>query len=925
MLKKIISILACAALAFGGSVVPASAGSYNLVDLDFEDMTFDDFSSLGNITFNNGVAGDIMNIEEESPGNTAFKLFRKNANVKDSETKLGFTYKLPQTLTSGKVNVSFKIKSENTYRSRWSDLGSTLTSSGGNKVFLFTHSSWVWGMATGGQYWYTDISKSNTWITVNYEIDIPNNKYTAWVEKDGTATSKTTKDCGSGDVSAIKFEIGKRNVSWTSSNDESGEDLFYWIDDIKVSVNRLAVASSSITDGMEDVPLDMPVIFDFDAPVGGESVNNSNFVIESNGEAVPAEISQVSPSTISVAPQDGFLYNTDYKITVKKDVLSEEKESMAEDYVISFKTVSLIKTDLEEGARYTMGYKPQIEILPGTDYNMEISRDGGEYTAYNGEAFDETGKYSLRFEGEDAQGRRQEEEISFEVIGAVAPVAQEVVISGEPVIGNVLKGDYKYFDENGDEQGESTYKWYRSSEIDGAYKEIEGANAKEYVISDADEDSYIKFGVTPVSSKEPYTGEEVLSDAFTGPMNPSVDKITVSGTVAENSELEVSYEYYDENSDEEITEGENASVITWYSSDKKDGTFEKIGTGKKYTLTSEENERWLKVGIIPKNAGSGKQDKEFFSEVFAGASAPVAEDVKIVGNLKAGSVVGVDYKYIDNNSDPQGQTKFEWYVGGKLKSTKESLTIESSDKGEKIYVVVTTVSTVEPCVGKPVSSSVGTISSGSSGSVSSGGRNTGSSSGPAIVPINPNVENNQEEPEDEDKTVFSDIEQHWAKNEIISMTEKGIIKGKSEKLFAPDDNITRAEFAAIITRAFNLPSGECNFEDVSAGDWFFEEVGAVANAGYMNGSDGNFRPYTQITRQEIAVVLANIARDKGMNDLNAVPEFKDESDIADWAKSSVEYVTALGLLKGIDSDYFAPKSEATRAQAVVVLSRIIEQ
>ena len=934
MRKKIITVLTCASLIFGGSILPTEAKEIDLVNLDFENMTYEEFSQLSNVTIDSGINGDIMSIEEESPGNMAFKLFRKHENVKDSETKLGFVYNLPQTITDGKVNVSFRIKSENAYRSRWSDLGSTLTSSGGNKVFLFTHSSWVWGMGTGGQYWYTDINKQDSWITISYEVDIKNNKYTIYTIKDGVTSSASTKDSGTGDVSSIRFEIGKRNVSWTESNEDSGQDLFYWIDDIKVTINKLGVSNSSISDGAADIYPDVPIILEFDSALNDSSVNSSNFILESNTEKIPVNVLKVSDTTVTVTPQNSLKYNTDYKLTVKKEVTSLTNESMAEDYVVSFKTISLFKTNLVEGGRYTNGFVPEINILPQTDYEMQISYNGGEYTQYNGEALNETGNYTLKFYGNDAQGITQEETISFTVIGAVVPVADNVTVSGTPVIGTTLTGSYEYYDENSDPEGESICKWYRASSADGTYTEIQGENSKEYVLTEADEDSYIKFGVTPASTKEPYIGEEVMSGPFTGPMNPIVKNITVNGTVAEGNELEVTYEYYDENSDEEIKEGENATVINWYSSEKEDGTFEKIATGIKYILTSKENEHWLKVGIIPKNGGSGKQDKEFFSEVFAGASAPIAKDVKIIGTLKAGSAVGVDYKYVDNNGDPEGATKFEWYIGGSLKSTKDSITIESSDKGKEIYVVVTPVSTVEPCEGEPVSSSKEKIQSSSSSSVSSGGRNTGS----GFVPVKPDVTDDKDDTEDnvneddnnkeennQDSIKFTDISDNWAKNEITAMADKGIIKGKTEELFAPDDNITRAEFAALITRAFNLPKGNSEFADVNENDWFYNDVSAAAQAGYMNGSDGDFRPSEYITRQEIAVVLSNIAKDKGMETVENVPAFEDSDKIADWAKASVEYVTSLGLLKGIDDKNFAPLDNATRAQVVVVLSRIIEQ
>lgn len=931
--KKIISILICASMLFALGSFSVFAGEYNLIDLDFEDITFEEFSDLENVTVKNGISGDFIGIEEESSGNMALKLFRKDADVAETTDELGFNYKLPRTLTSGKVNVSFKIKAENTYRSRWADAGTALTSSGKRKLSLFSHSSWLWAQATGSGRWNANINYSGTWTTINYELDISNNKFVIWSEKNGSVSAKESYDCDAGDMAYISFGIAKRSIWWSDSN--SG-DLFYWIDDIKVSVDRLVVTSANIEKGAREVLPDTPVIINFDSAVQESSVSSSNFTIEKNGTAVGAKITRLSGTAVSIMPEEGFQYNTDYRIKVNKNILSEQNKEMAEDYILFFKTLSVIKTDIKEGKKYPCGYVPIIEKMPDISYNILLSHNEGEYLPYDGAAIEELGDYTIKIIAEDTKGRIQEQKFDFMVIGKVAPTAENVIITGIPVIGSTLKADYTYIDENEDEEGKSIYKWYKASAGDESYTEIEGANSKEYILSEEDEDSYIKFGVTPVSVKEPYIGEEVLSEAFLGAMNPVAEKISVLGTIGQGSELEAIYEYYDENNDEEITDGENATIITWYSSDKKDGNFEKIATGKKYVLTETENEHWLKIGVVPKNDGSGKQSREFFSEIFAGAFAPYAQDVKIIGKLKAGSVVGVDYKYADYNSDSQGKTKIEWYIGGALKASGESITIDDEDRGKSIYVVVTPVAETEPCIGKPVQSSVGKISSENSSTVTSGGKGSGGSgggSGTTVISSNPNTsvdKDNVTKPENansgnENKISFDDIYGHWAKDEIIAMAEKNIIKGKTEKLFSPDDNITRAEFAALVARALGLNKSECEFSDVNKEDWFYDDVSAAAKAGYMNGFDGKFNPNAYITRQEIAVVLSRIAKDMGMMSKESAHEFNDAESIADWAKSSVEFAASLGLIKGTDDGNFAPEKEATRAETVVMLSRITEQ
>ena len=79
---------------------------------------------------------------------------------------------------------------------------------------------------------------------------------------------------------------------------------------------------------------------------------------------------------------------------------------------------------------------------------------------------------------------------------------------------------------------------------------------------------------------------------------------------------------------------------------------------------------------------------------------------------------------------------------------------------------------------------------------------------------------------------FSDIEDHWAKNEIKSLTEKGLIEGYLDGTFRPNNDITRAEFMTLINRALvYIEEDTISFSDVSPDDWFY---GEVAKAGQQD-------------------------------------------------------------------------------------------
>jgi hypothetical protein len=102
----------------------------------------------------------------------------------------------------------------------------------------------------------------------------------------------------------------------------------------------------------------------------------------------------------------------------------------------------------------------------------------------------------------------------------------------------------------------------------------------------------------------------------------------------------------------------------------------------------------------------------------------------------------------------------------------------------------------------------------------------------------------------------ADIQGHWAEAQISDWFNRGLAEGYSDGTFKPDSTITRAEFAAMVNRAFNFTeTGTTSFSDVSSNKWYAKDVSIAVAAGYIAGySDGTFRPDNRITRQEAAVI-----------------------------------------------------------------------
>lgn len=176
---------------------------------------------------------------------------------------------------------------------------------------------------------------------------------------------------------------------------------------------------------------------------------------------------------------------------------------------------------------------------------------------------------------------------------------------------------------------------------------------------------------------------------------------------------------------------------------------------------------------------------------------------------------------------------------------------------------------------------------------------------------------------------FSDIGSHWAQKAIEKLASKLIVQGESADAFAPNRPVTRAEFAALLVRALGLRASAAHaFGDVPASAWFAQEVSAAAEYGLVQGMpDGSFRPGDVISREQMAVMLANAYRlvSSSANAASAPDSaFADADRIHGWAADGVALVVRQGLMQGQSAGAFAPLATATRAEAATVLGRLLE-
>ena len=186
----------------------------------------------------------------------------------------------------------------------------------------------------------------------------------------------------------------------------------------------------------------------------------------------------------------------------------------------------------------------------------------------------------------------------------------------------------------------------------------------------------------------------------------------------------------------------------------------------------------------------------------------------------------------------------------------------------------------------------------------------------ALVPGNP--------------AVLQDITNHWAKDSIEAIVARGLMLGKTEKLFMPDEVLTRAEFATIISRIVGQVEGiPVDYKDVKEG-WYKQAIHNVSSAQILQGyPDGTFKPEASISRAEMIVGLVRTMEYLGLYeaiDTNGVLEnFKDADRIPVWAKDATTWAITHELIGGYPDGTLGLNQTVTRAETAKILESLLNQ
>jgi len=169
---------------------------------------------------------------------------------------------------------------------------------------------------------------------------------------------------------------------------------------------------------------------------------------------------------------------------------------------------------------------------------------------------------------------------------------------------------------------------------------------------------------------------------------------------------------------------------------------------------------------------------------------------------------------------------------------------------------------------------------------------------------------------------FDDISSSFAKQEIVSLYEQGLVSGVGSRMFQPNRPVTRAEFATLLIRLFGLEpvdSAIPSYRDTPNGAWYYGSVEAASQLGLLQGmADGTFDPGAPLTREQAAVAVVRALR---LGTPEGTVAYIDARSISPWAAAAVAAADRAGLLRG-DAGSFRPQDPITRAEAAVLFSRI---
>ncbi len=169
----------------------------------------------------------------------------------------------------------------------------------------------------------------------------------------------------------------------------------------------------------------------------------------------------------------------------------------------------------------------------------------------------------------------------------------------------------------------------------------------------------------------------------------------------------------------------------------------------------------------------------------------------------------------------------------------------------------------------------------------------------------------------------------WAQDAIQALAARQVVQGMGDGLFQPDGSVTRAEFVTMLVNALDLAEDQAvtSFSDVEQGAWYYRSVASAQKLGIVNGkTDALFGVSDTITRQDMAVMMHRAVQALSLRLSSVKPgaTFADQAAISSYAEEAVTAMRQAGIVEGMEQGLFAPLQHTTRAQAAMMIFRLMD-
>lgn len=163
----------------------------------------------------------------------------------------------------------------------------------------------------------------------------------------------------------------------------------------------------------------------------------------------------------------------------------------------------------------------------------------------------------------------------------------------------------------------------------------------------------------------------------------------------------------------------------------------------------------------------------------------------------------------------------------------------------------------------------------------------------------------------------------WASSYLQNLVEQGVLKGDPDGTLNPERDITRAEFAAMLNRAFGFQEKGTvkNFSDVAADAWYRNDIAIASNQGYLSGtSPSTANPTGSLTREQAVTMICRALK---IDEVTADPlRFSDSEDFQNWSRGYINAATQKGMVNGYSDGTFRASAPITRGEVAKMLSDV---